>query len=77
MKIRHFNALDDNYMYLISDDKTKECAVVDPAEPEEVKTTKFYSFIQFESLVSKNHSKRRTKINNYSYNSSSFGSCWW
>ncbi|CAF5183328.1 unnamed protein product, partial [Rotaria magnacalcarata] len=34
MKIRHFNALEDNYMYLISDDKTKECAVVDPAEPD-------------------------------------------
>jgi hydroxyacylglutathione hydrolase len=41
MKIRHFNALEDNYMYLISDDKTKECAVVDPAEPDEVRKTKF------------------------------------
>ena len=37
MKIRHFNALDDNYMYLITDDRTKECAVVDPAEPNEVR----------------------------------------
>ena len=38
MKIRHFNALKDNYMYLITDDRTTECAVVDPAEPEEVKS---------------------------------------
>jgi hydroxyacylglutathione hydrolase len=49
MKIRHFNALSDNYMYLITDDKTKECAVVDPAEPNEVRKTIFsktsnYSF---------------------------------
>jgi glyoxylase-like metal-dependent hydrolase (beta-lactamase superfamily II) len=38
MKIRYFNALQDNYMYLITDDKTNECAVVDPAQPEEVRT---------------------------------------
>jgi hypothetical protein len=25
-------------MYLITDDKTRECAVVDPAEPDKVKT---------------------------------------
>ncbi|CAF0730074.1 unnamed protein product [Adineta ricciae] len=41
MKIRHFNALEDNYMYLITSDKSNECAVVDPAEPAElVKTIK-------------------------------------
>jgi len=41
MKIRHFNAFQDNYMYLITDDRTTECAVVDPAQPEElVKTIK-------------------------------------
>jgi hypothetical protein len=28
-------------MYLITDDKTRECAVVDPAEPDEVRTTIF------------------------------------
>ncbi len=38
MKIRHFNAFQDNYMYLITDDKTRECAVVDPAEPDKVRT---------------------------------------
>jgi glyoxylase-like metal-dependent hydrolase (beta-lactamase superfamily II) len=37
MKIRHFNAFADNYMYLITDDKTRECAVVDPAQPDEVR----------------------------------------
>ena len=25
-------------MYLITDDKTRECAVVDPAEPDEVRS---------------------------------------
>lgn len=39
MKIRHFNALKDNYMYLITGDKSNECAVVDPAEPEEVRSS--------------------------------------
>lgn len=36
MNIRHFNALKDNYMYLITDEKTRQCAVVDPAEPDAV-----------------------------------------
>ncbi len=42
MKIRHFNAFSDNYMYLITDDKSTECAVVDPAEPDEVSKTNFF-----------------------------------
>lgn len=29
-------ALSDNYMYLVIDETTKECAVVDPVEPEKV-----------------------------------------
>ena len=28
-------------MYLITDDKTNECAVVDPAQPDEVKRSVF------------------------------------
>jgi glyoxylase-like metal-dependent hydrolase (beta-lactamase superfamily II) len=44
MKIRHFNAFQDNYMYLITDDKTTECAVVDPAQPDEVTNREVFFF---------------------------------
>ena len=47
MKIRHFNALADNYMYLITDGKTKECAVVDPAEPNQVRIANLTSKLFF------------------------------
>ena len=36
MRVRTLPALDDNYMYLLIDDQTKEAAVVDPVEPEKV-----------------------------------------
>jgi len=34
-------ALTDNYMYLLGDDVTKECLVVDPVEPEKVESFRF------------------------------------
>lgn len=36
MKILPIEALSDNYMYLLVDEKTKECAAVDPVEPKKV-----------------------------------------
>ena len=36
MRVRLLPALEDNYMYLIIDEKTKECAIVDPVEPRKV-----------------------------------------
>lgn len=36
MRIRLLPALQDNYMYLLLDDNTKQCAVVDPVEPQKV-----------------------------------------
>ncbi|XP_048755690.1 hydroxyacylglutathione hydrolase, mitochondrial-like [Ostrea edulis] len=36
MKIRLLPALDDNYMYLLIDEDTKQCAAVDPVEPEKI-----------------------------------------
>ncbi|ERN04245.1 hypothetical protein AMTRI_Chr08g210090 [Amborella trichopoda] len=36
MKILHIPCLEDNYAYLILDEKTREAAVVDPVEPEKV-----------------------------------------
>ena len=37
-------ALADNYMYLIVDKATKEAAIVDPVNPEEVNTVNIASF---------------------------------
>ncbi len=36
MKIKLIPALDDNYMYLLIDEKTKDAAIVDPVEPDKV-----------------------------------------
>lgn len=36
MNIIPLEALQDNYMYLIVDESTKECAAVDPVEPKKV-----------------------------------------
>ena len=49
MNIVPIEALDDNYMYLIIDEATKEAAAVDPVEPNKVsvKISKFYIFESF------------------------------
>ena len=36
MRVRPIPALEDNYMYLIIDEERKECAAVDPVNPERV-----------------------------------------
>ena len=36
MRVRLLPALEDNYMYLLIDDTTKEAAIVDPVEPNKV-----------------------------------------
>ena len=36
MRIRLIPALEDNYMYLLIDEKTQDAAVIDPVEPEKV-----------------------------------------
>lgn len=36
MKVREVPALQDNYMYLIIDEPSKQCAAVDPVDPEKV-----------------------------------------
>ena len=38
MKVRPIEALDTNYMYLIIDEEKRECAAVDPVNPERVST---------------------------------------
>lgn len=48
MNIIPIEALQDNYMYLIVDESTKECAAVDPVDPKKVHSNQrlFYSRIQ-------------------------------
>jgi len=36
MRVIPVSALSDNYMYILIDQKTKTCAVVDPVEPEKL-----------------------------------------
>ncbi|XP_041367358.1 hydroxyacylglutathione hydrolase, mitochondrial-like isoform X2 [Gigantopelta aegis] len=36
MRVRLIPALEDNYMYLLIDDNTKQCAAVDPVEPKKI-----------------------------------------
>lgn len=36
MRVKILSALEDNYMYLIIDEQSKKCAVVDPVEPDKV-----------------------------------------
>jgi len=36
MKVVPIEALSDNYMYLVIDEASNECAVVDPVEPSKV-----------------------------------------
>mgnify|MGYP001796786191 FL=1 len=36
MRIELLPALEDNYMYLLIDDKTQEAAIVDPVDPDKV-----------------------------------------
>nr|KAG5709353.1 hypothetical protein BaRGS_029202 [Batillaria attramentaria] len=40
MRVRLIPALEDNYMYLIIDEQTQECAAVDPVEPEKGQRSK-------------------------------------
>ena len=36
MRVKILSALQDNYMFLLIDEKTQKCAAVDPVEPEKV-----------------------------------------
>ena len=42
MRVRLIPALSDNYMYLLVDEKSKTCAIVDPVEPEKVSSIGTY-----------------------------------
>ncbi|XP_031641216.1 hydroxyacylglutathione hydrolase, mitochondrial isoform X2 [Contarinia nasturtii] len=48
-------ALQDNYMYLIIDNKTREAVVVDPVDPERVLTAVSDQAVQLKSILTTHH----------------------
>ncbi|KAJ8313834.1 hypothetical protein KUTeg_008395 [Tegillarca granosa] len=55
MKIRLLPALQDNYMYLLIDEDTKECAVVDPVEPDKVLSAVQEEGVKLTSVLTTHH----------------------
>ncbi|OWA50288.1 Hydroxyacylglutathione hydrolase, mitochondrial [Hypsibius exemplaris] len=48
-------ALEDNYMYLITDTATKEAAIVDPADPENVRTEVDHHGVSLKTILTTHH----------------------
>ena len=55
MKVHLIPALSDNYMYLLIDEKTKDCAVVDPVEPEKVQEALSKEHVKLTSILTTHH----------------------
>ncbi|XP_072028871.1 hydroxyacylglutathione hydrolase, mitochondrial-like isoform X1 [Amphiura filiformis] len=55
MRVRLLPALDDNYMYLIVDEKTNEGAIVDAVNPEKVLSAVKEDGVQLKSVLTTHH----------------------
>ncbi|KAK7500779.1 hypothetical protein BaRGS_00008023 [Batillaria attramentaria] len=55
MRVRLIPALEDNYMYLIIDEQTQECAAVDPVEPEKVLNAVKEEGVTLKSVLTTHH----------------------
>ncbi|KAH9503226.1 hypothetical protein Btru_068506 [Bulinus truncatus] len=55
MRVKVLPALEDNYMYLIIDETTKECAVVDPVEPDKVEAAVNEENVNLTSVLTTHH----------------------
>lgn len=55
MKVKIIPALDDNYMYLIIDESTKDAAVVDPVEPKKVLKAVNAEGVKLTSVLTTHH----------------------
>ena len=55
MKVTPIPALEDNYMYLLVDDKTKQAAVVDPVEPDKVIKAVKEEGVQLTTVLTTHH----------------------
>ncbi|XP_067006492.2 hydroxyacylglutathione hydrolase, mitochondrial isoform X2 [Anabrus simplex] len=55
MKVQILSALQDNYMYLIVDEATKEAAIVDPVEPDKVLSAVQKAGVRLTSVLTTHH----------------------
>ncbi|OWF49053.1 Hydroxyacylglutathione hydrolase, mitochondrial [Mizuhopecten yessoensis] len=55
MKVLLLPALKDNYMYLLIDEDTKECACVDPVEPEKVLSAVKKEGVKLTTVITTHH----------------------
>ncbi|ESO99220.1 hypothetical protein LOTGIDRAFT_173766 [Lottia gigantea] len=55
MKIRIVPALEDNYMYLLIDEKSKTCAAVDPVEPKKIQEAVKEENVELTSVLTTHH----------------------
>ncbi|XP_059144693.1 hydroxyacylglutathione hydrolase, mitochondrial-like [Physella acuta] len=55
MKVKLLPALEDNYMYLIIDESTRKCAVVDPVEPDKVQAAVREEGVHLETVLTTHH----------------------
>ncbi|XP_064647645.1 hydroxyacylglutathione hydrolase, mitochondrial-like [Lineus longissimus] len=55
MKIRLLPALQDNYMYLLIDETSKECAAVDPVEPEKIQAAVKEEGVKLTTVLTTHH----------------------
>ena len=55
MKVKLLPALQDNYMYMIIDEETKEAAIVDPVEPEKCMTAVKEENVKLTHILTTHH----------------------
>lgn len=55
MKVKVLSALEDNYMYLIIDEKTKTAAAVDPVEPDKIIATVKNEGVHLSTVLTTHH----------------------
>lgn len=55
MKVKLVPALEDNYMYLLIDEKTGECAAVDPVEPKKIMTASKEEGVKVSVVLTTHH----------------------
>ncbi|XP_022084961.1 hydroxyacylglutathione hydrolase, mitochondrial-like isoform X2 [Acanthaster planci] len=55
MNVKVLSALEDNYMYLVIDEKTKEAAIVDPVDPEKVVSAVKEEGVKLKTVLTTHH----------------------
>jgi hydroxyacylglutathione hydrolase len=55
MRVKLLPALEDNYMYLLIDEKSKQCAVIDPVDPEKVQQALKEEGVELTTVLTTHH----------------------